>query len=356
LFLGLYTYRLLNGVLLSSVGNGVKEFVQGLEFLVLIHLIAKGTRTPEKRAEFLRMLYVGSGVIAVLVAAWHVANGQVANYKDLGAAKMVFAFFGLFAVTNYMSDDEDATGLPLVVAALLLVVLSGERKGWVALLGASVVAFAAKENISIVRFVARTFSARVLGATALVAVLLVGAASQAEYVSRQVRNLYDLYGLFSQINLTASLAQFEASVSQFETSGSNLVRLYLLLFSIHTVAEHPVFGVGTGRWKDVLSESARNLNSDFTTGAHNEYQRFAVENGLIGFAMYATSWILIIRSASRWVRSAVDVRALTVLGLAVFGAIINLFLGGGALNIVYWALAVGLTVGAQNDDTVTVRL
>jgi hypothetical protein len=40
---------------------------------------------------------------------------------------------------------------------------------------------------------------------------------------------------------------------------------------------------------------------------------------------------------------------LTVIGVVVFGALINLFLGGGALNILYFALATGLLVGVENN-------
>jgi hypothetical protein len=44
-----------------------------------------------------------------------------------------------------------------------------------------------------------------------------------------------------------------------------------------------------------------------------------------------------------------EARGLEVIGLALFGALINLFLGGGALNISFMALVVGLLVGLENN-------
>jgi O-antigen ligase len=174
---------------------------------------------------------------------------------------------------------------------------------------------------------------------------IVAVALQFEYVVGQFQSFYDLYLIASEVSLQMDL-------STFETSGSNLARLYVLLFAVRTTMAHPLFGVGTGRWHEALAKTAETEDSRYLIGAHSEYQRFAVENGLPGLGLYLTSWIVAAQRAVRSYRACIPSAresTLTILGIVVFGAIINLFLGGGALNIVYLALATGLLVGLDND-------
>jgi O-antigen ligase len=176
---------------------------------------------------------------------------------------------------------------------------------------------------------------------------LVAAGLQFEYVSKQFETMGDVYLLLSNFDLRMDL-------SAFETSGSNLARLYILLFTIRMTMAHPLFGVGTGRWHEALAQTANTGKLQYTIGAHSEYQRFAVENGLTGLILYVTSWVVAFRQAVRLYRTSdpgMRSDTLTVIGVVVFGALINLFLGGGALNILYFALATGLLVGVENDKT-----
>jgi O-antigen ligase len=146
--------------------------------------------------------------------------------------------------------------------------------------------------------------------------------------------------------------------SAFDTSVSNIARLYILLFTVRTALAHPFFGVGTDRWHEALAQVAYSEKSQYMIGAHSEYQRFAVENGLTGLGLYVLAWGAAIRDAVRrhhLSTSVGEARTLEIAGLTLFGAFINLFLGGGALNILYMALSVGLLVGLKNDPSAASR-
>jgi len=344
LFVVTYGYRCVSGFFMSGLGTAVKESIQVVEFIVLIHLVASATTSEENRRKFLWVLLIGLGGLSVLAAAWHVAHGSFANYKDLGDPKYAFAVFALLASMSYLRNRTSIEWIVLI-GAVLLAILSGERKGWVALGGAGFVMYFVFQGRSLRKFVSSFFRPRLLLGGGVLAVLMIGTALQFEYVRIQLRSMYDLYVIASNVSLQMDL-------SAFETSGSNLARLYILLFTIRTAFTYPVFGVGTGGWHDALAKTAQSGSSNYMIGAHSEYQRLTVENGLLGLGLYVVTWFLTLRTAVRFFRRApghLRKSMLTIIGLAVFGALINLFLGGGALNILFLALPVGLLVGLEND-------
>ena len=344
LFLATYGYRCVSGFFLSSTGTAIKETIQVVEFVVLIHLVASATRDEERRRRFFRVLLIGLGGLSVVAALWHISKGSFANYKDLGDPKYAFALFALIAATPYLRSRTTVRRMVLI-AAVFLAVLSGERKGWIALAGAGAAMYFVFQGRSVRRLVSSLLRPRVLISGSVAIAVLIAAALQFEYVRTQFRTTYDLYVIASNISLQMDL-------SVFETSGSNLARLYILLFTIRTAFAHPIFGVGTGRWHDALAQTAQSRSSNYMIGAHSEYQRLTVENGLLGLGLYLLTWFMTLRTAVRFYRqgqSRLRTSMLTVIGVAVFGALINLFLGGGALNILFLALPVGLLLGVEND-------
>ncbi len=345
LFVATYTYRCLNGFFLTGVGTALKETLQVIEFVLLIQLVAVSTRTIRDRQLFFRTLLIGFGVLVALTAGWHISNGSYAGYKALGALKYVFSLLALLAFARYLRSESDRQTAIVLLIALLLMILSGERKGWMAFAGGAGMMYFVFHGGSLRRMLSVLLRPRVLiGGGTTLAVILIGV-SQIEYVAQQFRTVGDVYVLLSNFNLQMDL-------SAFETSGSNLVRLYALLFTFRTVLAHPWFGVGTGGWGEAIKNAAHSGGGNYVLGAHSEYQRFAVENGLIGLGLYMLSWGAAIRdSVRRYHRTASssETMELEVVGLAFFGAVINLFLGGGALNVLFMALAVGLLVGLEND-------
>jgi hypothetical protein len=346
LFVATYSYRCVNALFLSSTGIALKETLQVVEFVLLAHLIAVSTRSSEHRRLFFRTLLLGSGLLALGAAAWHVSNGYYAGYKELGDSKYVFSLFALLSFGEFLRGKSRYAGIALLVA-VVLTVLSGERKGWVALMGGGGLMYFVYQGRSIRRLLAEILHPRVLvGGTVTIAVV-VAVGLQFEYVSRQFETIGDVYVLLSNFDLRMDL-------SAFETSGSNLARLYILLFTVRTALIHPWFGVGTGRWHEALAAWTYSGKSQYMIGAHSEYQRFTVENGLTGLTLYVLAWGVAIRDSVRryhCTTGSSETRRLEIVGLALFGAAINLFLGGGALNIVFMALSVGLLVGLENDAT-----
>jgi hypothetical protein len=344
LFVAAYSYRCVNALFLSGTGTALKETLQVAEFVLLAHLIAVSTRSSEHRRFFLRTLFIGIGILALVTAVWHVNNGYYVRYKQLGPPKYGFSIFALLAFGEFLRGKSRYAGIVLL-GAVVLTVLSGERKGWVALMGGGGLMYFVYQGRSIRRLLAEILHPRVLvGGTVTIAVV-VAVGLQFEYVSRQFETIGDVYVLLSNFNLRMDL-------SAFETSGSNLARLYILLFTVRTALIHPWFGVGTGRWHEALADWTYSGKSRYMIGSHSEYQRFTVENGLTGLTLYVLAWGVAIRdSVRRYHRTAgsSETRGLEIVGLALFGAAINLFLGGGALNILFMALAVGLLVGLENE-------
>ncbi len=344
LFVATYSYRCVNAIFLSSTGIALKETLQVIEFVLLAHLIAVSIRSSQHRRLFFRTLLIGSGLLALGAAAWHVSNGYYAGYKELGDSKYVFSLFALLAFGEFLRGKSRYAGIALLVA-VVLTVLSGERKGWVALMGGGGLMYFVYQGRGIRRLLAGILHPRVLVGGAVTIAVVVAVGLQFEYVSRQFETIGDVYVLLSNFDLRMDL-------SAFETSGSNLARLYILLFTVRTVLIHPWFGVGTGRWHEALADWTYSGKSRYMIGAHSEYQRFTVENGLTGLTLYVLAWGVAIRDSVRRYHgntSSTETRRLEIVGLALFGAAINIFLGGGALNILFMALAVGLLVGLENE-------
>lgn len=347
LFAAAYSYRCLNGFVLSGMGTAVKETIQVVEFILLVHLVATATRTSENRRRFLRILFIGTGVMAVMTVLWHVGNGHYTGYKELGPPKYLFSFFVILAFGKYLEGRAGRFIRGVIFIALFLAILSGERKGWVAFVGGGGMMYFFYQGGRIYQALSVVLRPRVLVGGGVVFTGLIVTGLQFEYVSHQFETMRDLYVLFSNFDLQMDLAAFE-------TSGSNLARLYILLFTIRTTIAHPVLGIGTGRWSEALARTA-DAESSPMIGAHSEYQRFAVENGLTGLGFYVFTWAYALKRSVhlfRQNRNSKETGLLIVLGLSFFGVIINLFLGGGALNILFMALVVGLLVGLENDPDV----
>jgi O-antigen ligase len=178
----------------------------------------------------------------------------------------------------------------------------------------------------------------------LVAVVLAGGVlvgSSSGYVVGQIQTLSDMWS-----SLKGGGIQFRQGQSL-----SNQVRLFLLQFTIETVKAHPWWGIGVGEFKEAIQFAAP--GERFVKGSHSEYQRYAVETGLTGLGLYLLTWALMIRRAWRVVRRtdlAKQTETALVVGLVVYGAVINLFLGGGALNILFLVLPAGLLQGILNEE------
>ncbi len=347
LFVAAYSYRCVNALFLSGTGTALKEAVQVTEFVLLVHIISVSTRSKEHRRLFFRMLLVGSGLLVLGSVGWHVSNGYYAGYKQWEGAKLAFSIFALLALGRFLRGESRYTGIVFFVAVVLMV-LSGERKGWVAFLGGAGLMYLVYRGQNVRHLLATIMRPRVLvgGTLAVVGIVVVGL--QFERVVGQFKTIGDVYVLLSNFDLRMDL-------SAFETSSSNLARLYALIFTIRTTIDHPWFGIGTDQWLNEIRAVSHNTEGSYVLGAHSEYQRFAVENGLTGLTLYVFTWVYALQR-SVWIfrrnRNSREGDLLVVLGFSAFGVLVNFLLGGGALNILFMALVVGLLVGLENDPNV----
>ena len=347
LFAALYLYRGLSGLVMTGPVLAVKELIQGFEFLVLIHLVAQAVKEKESRMRFLQTLYAGFGVVAVGTALPHIAVGQYSGYKYLGAveytsggaSKYAFGLFGFMATVFWASDRDRWYTFPVFGLALLLTLLSGERKGWVALAAAGVGMYYVASNLRMGRVLKNLFSVRAF-AVAAVLVVSVSAALNYNYTRENLRSFQDTYSFVvnSGFDYVPVRPGQRRDVSRYNG----------LVFIADALSRHPVFGVGTEGGKEAVEEIP-NPGVDITTG-HGEYQRYALENGLLGLFLYVAAWILILIETIQYSRKLLRRDSLTslfVVGFAFYSITVNMFMGGGAHNIVFVSLSIGFLISLR---------
>lgn len=339
-------YVPLNAYFQSSVGTAIKEAIQYSEFLLLLLLISFVTRSPDNRKLFLNILFYGLGLVVLLTAFYHIAQGDLVNYKMLNDPKYAFGLFALFASCMHLAGKRSAGYTILLGAALLLMVLSGERKGWVAFVAAvsSVVWFT-----QISGGIKRSWvSTLVTKGVPLLVVSGIGLLFLLQ--SSQTGRMY----LYKQVNTFGSLVEridFEQGIDyQDHTTVSDQTRLFLMIYSIETFREHPLFGIGPDQFKDEIRWVAPTQR--FVTSPHNEYLNYAAETGLFGLLPYLGVWFFTFRRVYRLlVRSRArggDPLVYSIFGLVVFSAVTSFFIAGGSTTTVAFLIVpAGLTLGYQ---------
>jgi len=340
LFAALYLYRGLSGLVMTGPVLAVKELIQGFEFLVLIHLVARAVKEKENRLRFLQTLYMGFGAIAVGTALLHIAEGQYSGYKYLsdfrytsgGAAKYAFGVFGLLAAVFWASGRDRWYTFPVFGLALLLTLLSGERKGWVALAAAGVGMYYVASNLRMGRVLKNLFSVRAF-VVAAVLVVSVSAALNYNYTRENLKSFQDTYSFV----VNSGFDYVPVRPGQRQDVG----RYNGLVFIADALSRHPIFGVGTEGGEKAVEEIP-NPGIEITTG-HGEYQRYALENGLLGLLLYVTAWVLILLEAIQYSRRLLRrdyLTSLFVVGFATYSIVVNMFMGGGAHNILFISLSI----------------
>ena len=342
LFAALYLYRGLSGLVMTGPVLAVKELIQGFEFLVLIHLVAQAVKGKENRFRFLQTLYVGFGVVALGTALLHISDGQYSGYKYLpgGEQKYAFGLFGLMAAVFWASDRDRWYTAPVFGLALLLTLLSGERKGWVALAAAGAGMCYVAGDLRLSRALKNLLSVRSL-AVAAVLLVAVSVAYDYDYARENLESFGDTYSFVvdSEFDYVPVRPGQRQDVSRYNG----------LVFITDALSRHPVFGVGTEGRKDAVEEIP-NPGVDITTG-HGEYQRYALENGLLGLFLYVAAWILILIETIQYSRKLLrrdSLASLFIFGFAFYSITVNMFMGGGAHNIVFMSLSIGFLISLRS--------
>ena len=334
--------RLLSGIVTSSTVSAIKEATQFAEYILFFFVVVSITGTATSRDKFFQALFFCMLMIGLVNAALHVADGHFMGFKRNDEPKLVYGLSTLLSFHWYLrsrnNNDANKNFFTLIFwVSFLLMMLSGERKGWLAFLVSWVVYVYLSNKYCGLRFIALNFrGARVaLVVGVLVAAIGVSALSGSGYLSKQIGSFNEIYTIVIDREVPQDMEDV--------VSRSNVARSFLLFFSFQMIRENPVFGVGTDQFKKHISQYTD--DQWFVKGVHNEYLRILVENGVVGFFAFFLFLVVAVFSGIIKLRnSSVSDTGNLCLALALFfyGMVINFFLGGGALNILFYMLPAAL--------------
>lgn len=240
-----------------SVGfdNGVRELVQATLVFGFVTAFAARYSTHS-----LRQFFKAFAPVAVLILGytiyWHISNGFYFQWKRLGEPKALFDLLPLMAAAWIWSRNRFPAVLGVLLLALVgvLILLSGERKAYVAFILALALMLNPRHPLAYLAPLA-----------ALAGVYFAVQLFDVPYITRQVNTLLALVGLVPAPDSISSVQrawQLHVGMILFNTS--------------------PLFGVGTNGF----SEITRRMYSENFVGLHGEFLRILVENGIVGLTAY----------------------------------------------------------------------
>jgi O-Antigen ligase len=271
-------------VLSATVGgprNTVREALQVFVVTMFAFLLAQeAPRLDLKR--FSRRLLLGIAAIALGTIVWHIAHGYWAGWKRVPDPRLSFVFLPVvLAGLILFAEAERRRRLHFVWVALFPVLLmSGERKALVIYLILSALLFARGRLALIVPALAAAF----------VGLLLLSTVVENPYLQRQIRTLVDPGGTGNYQYVLATGRYLPGDTP------SDVQRAFALHLSSQMLAEHPLLGVGTNQYEEIVRETYPTAPKELLLAIHGEFQRILTENGLVGFSLYVLIW------AAGWAR------------------------------------------------------
>lgn len=324
-------YVALNAVLLSSYKTMAVETVQALSFAVFFWLLVDLLRDERQFRPFFMGLLVGLWLISVGNAAYFLIQGTAYGFKDNGIQKLAhsYSLVVTVALAAYGMKRRNYLLLLFVVIATALTIMSGERKGWLAVMAALLIMPTISNTGKIMagRAIQR---ALVLVALILPVVYLAGAAGERNYLTKQIDSTVSA--------LNKSLLPSYDPVSDLTETVSNRSRIYVSMKAWEVIAERPVFGIGITEFKPYLRSQFPSLPVWFTTGIHNEFLRITAETGYVGLTLYLIMLAILIRRALLGIRSlpyldeGLRFRLKAGIALLAYGLVMNTFRASGAVT------------------------
>ncbi|MER9020470.1 O-antigen ligase family protein [Mesorhizobium sp. M0898] len=261
-----------------SVGieNGLRELLQMSAVGAFAFALAQETRRLETY-KTVNILLFGMVLILAYTIAWHVDHGYLVGWKHLFDPRLVFTFLPI-ALAGLLLFANRAKGRTLwfVWAGLLpLLVLSGERKAFLIYLFLTAALLTRGRLTAMVPAIAAGF----------MALLAVSTMVDNLYVEKQLQSMLD----------PLSMGQYEylASTGKYASGDtpSNVQRSFSWTLSRQLISEHPIMGVGTNQFKNIIDTEFRDLPAELRLGIHGEFQRILTENGIIGLSLYILIWV-----------------------------------------------------------------
>ena len=276
--------------------NTTREALQVLVVTLFAFLLAQeAPRLDLKRLS--RRLLLGMVAIAAGTILWHIARGYWVGWKQLPDPRLAFVFLPLLlAGLILFAEVEKRRRLHFVWAGMFpLLLMSGERKALVIYLILTALLFARGRLALIAPAVAASF----------VGVLLLSTVVENPYLQRQIRTLVEPGGTGNY--------EYVLATGRYPPGDtpSDVQRAFALHVSGQMFAEHPLFGVGTNRYLEIVSETFPGLPDELGLEIHGEFQRILTENGLVGFSFYLLIWVAAWARLTRVLRGAVGRGRLT---------------------------------------------
>jgi O-antigen ligase len=283
--------------------NALREGLQILSILLFVLALVAHYRARPQNAimRYTAFLLVG---LALYVALWHWQAGFLAGFKHLGEPKAAFIALPAVIAGWLAAKRRGLIGLAVVLVALVLIVLAGERKALIC---------AALFAVGFAGFSLARVSAVVVLAPALFLTAL--ALDSTGYVARQIDSIANI-GVWENVYALDEEENYPRSMS-------NAQRQFATELGFSLVSKSPLVGIGTNGFIEVIRSDFRHLPRYLQVSIHGEFLRVLVENGLIGLALYLTSWLLAARRLWRTVPFGGLLRGLrgpALVRVLVFGA------------------------------------
>jgi hypothetical protein len=276
--------------------NTAREALQVLAVTMFAFLVAQeAPRLDVKR--FSRRLLFGIAAIALGTIVWHVAHGSWVGWKQLPDPRLSFVFLPVvLAGLILLAEADKRRRLHFVWAGLSPVLLmSGERKALVIYLILSALLFARGRLALIVPALAAAFVGLVLLSTVV----------ENPYLQKQIDTLVEPGGTGNYEYVLATGRYLPGDTP------SDVQRAFALHVSGQMFAEHPLLGVGTNQYAEIVAETYPDLPEVLGLEIHGEFQRILTENGLVGLSLYTLIWIAAWARLSRVLRGAATYGRLT---------------------------------------------
>lgn len=253
--------------------NGIRELTQAvLVFSFVTVFAARYATHPLHR--FFKAFWPFALVILGYTIWWHVSQGLYYQWKRLDEPKALFDLLPLIAAAWLWTKPRFPIVLGSAVLLLVgvLILLSGERKAYIAFILAFILLLNPRHPI-----------AYLAPLIALIAVYLAVEVSDSAYVERQVRTVLATFGIGAPPDSISSVQrawQLHVGMILFKTS--------------------PIMGVGTNGFGEI-TQSTYYSDPNAYVGVHGEFLRILVENGIVGLSIYSA---MLLSAAARMLRPA----------------------------------------------------
>lgn len=258
-----------------SSTNGMRELFQvSLLFALAFVINFYAGKINYERAG--TVLLVCMFAVMAYNIGWHISQGFWVGWKRLLDPKALFVFLPMLLGVQLLLTPKQRRNSYWILWWItgIAIVLSGERKALIAYALLSV-AFVGRGQLRLAAPVA------VVGFAVLV---IFAGFTDNRYLARQLDSI--LNPSSTQLSLGALAS------GEIPRSLSNASREFQMAQSAELMARHPVFGVGTNAYVDIIAQRFGSLPRYLKQGVHNEFLRVFVENGVIGFSAYVAIWLL----------------------------------------------------------------